>query len=95
MLLTTRQSEGQLLSILQPLERDRNRVNSRLKQIGFTDAMLSQLVRSGKVGNTLAARAQRTCVVKEVMALCYLLGYQFSVAVGLLRWRVWPQSLAG
>lgn len=66
-LLSTRQSEGQLLSILQPLERDRNRVNLRLKQIGFTDAMLSQLVRTRKVHNTIAARAPRTCVVKEVM----------------------------
>ena len=67
-LLTTRQSEGQLLSILQPLERDRNRANLRLKQIGFTDDMLSQLLQSGKVRNTFAARAQRTCVVKEIMA---------------------------
>ena len=66
--LNTRQSEGQLLSILQPMERDRSRVNLRLKQIGYTDAMLSQLANTGKVSSTLTVRAQRTCVVKEVLA---------------------------
>lgn len=66
--IQTRQSEEQLLSILQPLERDRNRVILRLKQIGFTDDMLNQLARNGQVRSTLSARAQRTCVVKEVMA---------------------------
>ena len=62
------QSEKQLLSILQPLERDRNRVVLRLKQIGFTDAMLDQLAKSEKVLSILPARAQRACVVKEIMA---------------------------
>ena len=62
------QSEKQLVSILQPLERDRNRVVLRLKQIGFTDAMLDQLAKSEKVMSILPARAQRACVVKEILA---------------------------
>lgn len=63
-----RQSEEQLRSILQPLQRDRNRVTLRLKEIGFTDAMLDQLAKSEKTLSTLPARAQRTCVVKEILA---------------------------
>ena len=65
---TTRESEEQLLSILQPLERDRARAILLLKQIGFTDAMLNQLAKDGRARSTLSAHAQRTCVVKEVMA---------------------------
>ena len=63
-----RQSEEQLNSILQPLQRDRSRVTLRLKEIGFTDAMLDQLAKSEKTLSTLPARAQRTCVVKEILA---------------------------
>lgn len=64
----TRQSDEQLESILQPLRRDSSRVVLRLKQIGFTDAMLNQLAKSGQALNVIQARAPRSCVVKEVMA---------------------------
>jgi len=63
-----RQSEEQLKSILQPMERDRERIKLRLLQIGFTDAMLAHLGKSGQAHSTIQARAQRTCVVQEVMA---------------------------
>ena len=64
----TRQSDEQLQSILQPLQRDRSRVVLRLKQIGFTDTMFNKLANSGQALGIVQARAPRTCVVKEVMA---------------------------
>lgn len=63
-----RQSEEQLWSLLQPLERDRERVKLRLQQIGFTDAMLMHLMHTEKAFITVPVRAQRTCVVQAVMA---------------------------
>jgi len=63
-----RQSEEQLGSLLQPLERDRERVELRLQQIGFTDGMLATLTKSGKALGVVPVRAQQTCVVQEVMA---------------------------
>lgn len=63
-----RQSEEQLWSILQPLQRDRDRVILRLKQIGFTDAMLEHLAKNEQALSHIPIRAQRSCVVKEVMA---------------------------
>jgi Cu(I)/Ag(I) efflux system membrane fusion protein len=63
-----RQSEEQLDSILQPLQRDRERTTLRLRQIGFTDDMLDKLARSRQALGTMPARAQRSCVVQEVMA---------------------------
>ncbi len=62
------QSEEQLASILRPLERDRERIGLRLMQIGFTDAMLDKLARDKQVLKTVPVRAQRACVVKEVVA---------------------------
>ncbi len=62
------QSEEQLRSILQPLQRDRDRLILRLKQMGFTDAMLDRLAKSEQALNTIVARAERTCVVKEILA---------------------------
>lgn len=66
--VNTRQSEEQLQSILQPLQRDRDSVVLRLKQIGFTDAMFEQLAQREQVQSIVQARAQRACVVKEIMA---------------------------
>ncbi|MHB1189113.1 efflux RND transporter periplasmic adaptor subunit [Thiobacillus sp.] len=63
-----RESEEQLASILQPMKRDRERLALRLKQIGFTDAMLDQLIMTGQAHSTIQARAQRACVVQGVMA---------------------------
>jgi Cu(I)/Ag(I) efflux system membrane fusion protein len=63
-----RQSEEQLWSLLQPLERDRERVELRLQQIGFTDGMLAKLAKSQKALRVVPVRAQRDCVVQEVMA---------------------------
>lgn len=62
------QSEEQLDSILQPLQRDRDRLTLRLKQAGFSDAMLEQIAKSGLALRDVPVRAQRACVVKEVMA---------------------------
>lgn len=66
--LAARQSEEQLQSILQPLERDRERTALRLHQIGFTEAMLAKLVETRKVIAVVPARAPQACVIKEVMA---------------------------
>ncbi|WP_059756650.1 efflux RND transporter periplasmic adaptor subunit [Thiobacillus denitrificans] len=63
-----RQSEEQLRSILQPLERDRARVKLRLQQIGFSDAMLDRLIQTDEALGVVQARAQRDCVVQAVMA---------------------------
>lgn len=63
-----RESEEQLLYILQPMRRDRERLALRLKQIGFTDAMLEQLLKTGKAHPTFQARAAYDCVVQTVMA---------------------------
>ncbi len=62
------QSEEQLWSILQPLQRDRDRVDLRLRQIGFSNAMLHHLSQSKQASAEIAMRAQRPCVVKEVLA---------------------------
>jgi len=62
------QSEEQLRSILQPLQRDRDRSVLRLKQMGFTDAMLDRLAKSEQVVSPIAARAERACAVKEILA---------------------------
>jgi Cu(I)/Ag(I) efflux system membrane fusion protein len=62
------QSEEQLEAILQPLRRDRERLALRLKQIGFTDAMLAKLKHDQDVFREVPVRATRPCVVKEVMA---------------------------
>lgn len=63
-----RQSEDQLLSILQPLQRDRERLSLRLRQIGFTNTMLDKLAQSGHALTEVPARAQHACVVKELLA---------------------------
>jgi Cu(I)/Ag(I) efflux system membrane fusion protein len=63
-----RESEEQLASILRPMKRDRERLALRLKQIGFTDAMLDQLIKTGQAHATIQARAQRACVVQAVTA---------------------------
>ena len=63
-----RQSEEQLWSLLQPWERDRERLKLRLRQIGLTDAMLAKIEHSEKAFVTVPVRAQRACVVQQVMA---------------------------
>jgi Cu(I)/Ag(I) efflux system membrane fusion protein len=63
-----RQSEEQLWSLLQPWERDRERLKLRLQQIGFTDSMLAKLEKSEKAFVVVPVRAQHACVVQEVMA---------------------------
>lgn len=63
-----RQSEAQLESILQPLRRDRERLSLRLRQIGFTDAMLERLAQNKRGLKEVPVRSQRACVVKELMA---------------------------
>ncbi|MBT9613851.1 MAG: efflux RND transporter periplasmic adaptor subunit [Burkholderiales bacterium] len=66
--LGARQSEEQLQSILQPLERDRERTALRLRQTGFTDAMLAKLIETRRAIAVVSARAPQACVVKEIMA---------------------------
>lgn len=65
---SARQSEEQLQSILQPLARDRERTALRLRQIGFTDAMLAKLIETHRAIAVVAARAPQACVVKEILA---------------------------
>lgn len=65
---SVRQSEEQLASILQPLQRDHERATLRLRQMGFTESMLATLAASGKALASIPARASRGCVVKEILA---------------------------
>lgn len=62
------QSEEQLWSILQPLQRDRDRVTLRLKQIGINDAMIKHLAETEQALAEVPVRAQRACTVKEILA---------------------------
>lgn len=62
------QSEEQLRSILQPLERDLVLMGLRLKQMGFSDATLDQLSKSKVAFEVIRAHAPRACVVQAVMA---------------------------
>lgn len=61
------QSEEQLWSLLQPWERDRERLKLRLQQIGLTDGMLAQLARTEKAFLAVPVRAPRACVVQNVL----------------------------
>lgn len=62
------ESEEQLRSILQPLERDLVLMKLRLKQMGFSDAMLDQLWKNKEAYEVIRAHASRSCVVQAVMA---------------------------
>jgi len=62
-----RQSEEQIWSLLQPWERDRERLKVRLQQIGLNDEMMKHLVRTEKAFLTVPVRAPRACVVQAVM----------------------------
>ena len=62
------ESEEQLRSILQPLDRDLKRSTLRLKQIGFSEAMLDRLSKSKEAFEVIRAHASRACVVQAVMA---------------------------
>lgn len=61
------QSEEQLWSLLQPWERDRERLKLRLQQIGLTDGMLAQLTRTEKAFLAVPVRAPRACVVQNIL----------------------------
>lgn len=62
-----RDSEDQLAAILRPMARDRERLALRLKQIGFSDAQLEDLLKTGRAHATVAVRAPHDCVVQAVM----------------------------
>lgn len=62
------QSEDQLWSLMQPLERDGERVKLRLQQIGFTNEMIKHLVQTEKAYLTIPMRATRSCVVQSISA---------------------------
>lgn len=65
---SVRQSEEQLLSILQPMKRDRARVGLQLSQIGFSPAMLKRIAQSGEAMALIPMRARQDCVVQAVLA---------------------------
>jgi Cu(I)/Ag(I) efflux system membrane fusion protein len=97
---SVRQSEEQLWSLLQPLERDRERVKLRLKQIGFTEDMLAGLAKSSKALGVVPVRAQRACVVQEVMARPGMMGRMTEIlrcidpAHALIEIALYPDQLA-
>lgn len=62
------QSEEQVAYILQPIDRDLDRLALRLKQAGFSAAMLQKLDKSGQALRDVPVPAPRACVVKEVTA---------------------------
>lgn len=61
-------SEEQVDAILRPLRRDRERIALKLKQIGFTNEMLSRLTSDKDAQADILVSSQRSCVVQEVMA---------------------------
>lgn len=63
-----RQSEDQINSMLQPMERDGERLANRLKFSGFSDAMLLELASRRSASGVVTIRTQRNCTVNEVSA---------------------------
>ena len=63
-----RQGEDQINSMLQPMERDGERLTGRLKLSGFSDAMLTQLAAKLGASGVVTIRAQSACIVNEVNA---------------------------
>lgn len=61
-----RQSEEQIWSLLQPWERDRERLKLRLHQIGLTDEMLKHLTHTEKAFLEVPVRAPHACVVQAM-----------------------------
>jgi membrane fusion protein, copper/silver efflux system len=66
--LNARNSEEQLHAIMQPLQRDLTRGVLRLKQIGFSEAMIKHLIHAADTLPVIPVHAHYDCVVKEVMA---------------------------
>lgn len=63
-----RQGEEQIKSMLQPMERDGERLKHRLKFAGFSDAMLLELANNRSGSAVVTIRAQHDCTVNEVSA---------------------------
>lgn len=63
-----RQSEDQINSMLQPMERDGVRLTARLKFAGFSDAMLLELASKRQALTLVTVRAQHACTVNDVGA---------------------------
>ncbi len=66
--LDIRQREEQSATMLVPIQRDGERLTTRLKYAGFTDTMLRNLAQTQQALSVVPVRAQRNCVVKEVSA---------------------------
>lgn len=66
--LNAHNSEEQLHAIMQPLQRDLIRGVMRLKQIGFSEAMIKHLIHAADTLPIIPVHAHDDCVVKEVMA---------------------------
>ena len=63
-----RQGEEQIISMLQPMERDGERLTGRLKLSGFSDAMLLELANKRRASGVVTIRAQHACTVNDVSA---------------------------
>jgi Cu(I)/Ag(I) efflux system membrane fusion protein len=63
-----RQGEDQINSMLQPMERDGERLTGRLKLSGFSDAMLLDLASKRGASGLVTIRAQHACTVNDVSA---------------------------
>ena len=63
-----RQGEDQINSMLQPMERDGERLTGRLKLSGFSDAMLLDLANKRSASGVVTIRAQHACTVNDVSA---------------------------
>ena len=63
-----RQGEEQIISMLQPMERDGERLTGRLKLSGFSDAMLLDLAHKRRASGVVTIRAQHACTVNDVSA---------------------------
>jgi Cu(I)/Ag(I) efflux system membrane fusion protein len=62
------QSLDQIQSMVQPIQRDRDRVLLRLRQIGLGEEQAARMAESGQALRSIPVRARDACVVKDVMA---------------------------
>ena len=63
-----RQSEEQILAMLQPTERDGVRLTTRLKYAGMSDDMLATVAKTGRAITVVPVKTQKACLVKEIGA---------------------------
>lgn len=63
-----RQTEAQITGVLQPMERDRQRLTARLKFAGFSEDQLKQLLKTRYASDVITVHAEKSCTISEINA---------------------------